>query len=160
MTAPVDAAIAAFKARLGALLVAGGFLADALDLLEEPDEPFELDGDKDVAGVRVKCSLFHLSLTTHRVFLGGAAPRYILDQAVQVAAVAASGEESERNAALAKALDACGAITAETETLSGAVERVFAGDDSPQREAIGPARVGLVVTIVMRFSAADALGRS
>lgn len=156
MTAPVDQAFAAFAGALAAALVAGGFLASADQLEQDPESPFAPNGDE--VGLVTAAALFRGDVQAPRVLLGRPSARYDVTQFVEVEALAAGGTKVERLAALAAAEAALAAVHADP-TLAGAARWLTLAE--ARRGDLPPNALTFTAIVALEaLPAGDPLGRT
>lgn len=156
MTAPADAAFAAWHQALATALVSAGVLPSAAGLEAQPETALEPSGDEDA--LQAAAATFPTVTRAVRALLGGPAARWVLETQVRFEVGAFGGTRSERDAATAAAATA--AASAAAGLNAGPVttlERVVL--DGVEPGDLPPNGQTLTVVLRLRFSAADELGR-
>lgn len=159
MTAPVDTAYEALRAALETALLAAGFIADGEALKDEPEGPWEPEGDVD--GVQVGAALFPLEVVPVRQLMGGTVRRWVVELPCRgefaIFGNVADGEDSHR-VRMRSALDEMAVLPSTDPTLTQTVERLEIGGAT--YEDLPPSGLKMLVEFTLRLRSGDPLGRT
>lgn len=151
---PIEDAYSALCFSIASALQSSGFVADADTIKIDPPEDLEPEGD--ASDLLTAAAIVQGDTKPVQTFMGGPAPRYVVEREVNVELAAIGPKELDRKQAMTSAVTALCEIPGADATLGSAAEGCEITDQASGD--LPPNGLKRIVTFVLRVRAGDPLG--